>query len=84
MPYILRSYERGAELSRTADNNAPEAIEGFEQFAQAGWSPVAQGLGLTLNGVYRLDDPGGMKRKIKILAIGAGMNAITYERQGVA
>lgn len=84
MPYILKSYETGAQLS--ASNYAPQATGAFESFAQAGWGPAAQGLGLHIGDIYRLDDPmpGGVKRKIKLVAIGAGMNAITYERQGVA
>lgn len=84
MPYVLKVYETGAGISQTAD--APQATGNFEEFAQAGWNPAAPGLGLQRGGVYRLDDPGahGVKRKIKVVAIGAGLNAITYEREGVA
>jgi hypothetical protein len=84
MPYILKSYETGATLSQTTD--APQATGAFEEYAQAGWVPAAAGLGLSRGGVYRLDDPmpGGVKRKIKVVAIGAGLNAFTYVREGVA
>ncbi|WP_298818935.1 hypothetical protein [uncultured Roseibium sp.] len=84
MPYILKTYETGTTLSQTSD--APQATGGFEEYAQAGWVPAAAGLGLQRDGVYRLDDPmpGGVKRKIRIVAIGAGLNAFTYVRDGVA
>ena len=84
MPYILKTYENGTTLSQT--DEAPQATGNFEEYAQAGWVPAAAGLGLVRNGVYRLDDPmpGGVKRKIKVVAIGAGLNAFTYVREGVA
>lgn len=84
MPYTLKVYETGAQLATT--NNAPQGTGALETFAQAGWVPPAQGLGLTIGGTYRLDDPGpgGVHRKIKLLSVGAGQNAITYERQGIA
>lgn len=83
MPYVLRSYETGTQLSAT--NTAPQGTGTHERFAQAGWVPAAAGLHLTVGSVYRLDDPnGGTKRKIKLVSIGAGQNAITYDREGVA
>jgi hypothetical protein len=84
MPYTLKVYETGALLAST--NVAPQPTGAFETFAQAGWAPAAQALGLTIGGIYRMDDPGanGVKRKIKILTVGAGLNAFSYERQGVA
>lgn len=82
MPYVLKSYETGATLSQT--NDAPQATGAFEEYAQAGWAPPAQGLGLTVNTLYRMDDPSGLKRAVRLKAVGAGLNAITYVREGVA
>ncbi|WP_019645306.1 hypothetical protein [Novispirillum itersonii] len=84
MPYILRTYSNGQQLSQTGA--APQPTGNFEEFSQAGWAPVAQALNLTVNSVYRLDDPmpGGISRKIRLVAVGAGQNAITYVREGVA
>jgi len=83
MPYSLRNYQTGALIAQTAEQ--PQATGQFEQFAQAGWNPQAPVLGLAVNTVYRLDDPnGGVHRQIRLDAIGAGQNALTYTRQGVA
>ncbi|MFD1694758.1 hypothetical protein [Roseibium aestuarii] len=81
MPYDLKSYETGVLI--TSSNTAPQAQPGLDTFAQAGWNPVAQGNVVT-NGVYRLDGPDNVKRKIKVLAVGAGLNAITYQWEGLA
>jgi len=83
MPYSLKNYQTGALIAET--DAQPQATGQFEQFSQAGWNPPAQALGLAVNTVYRLDDPnGGVHRQIRLDAVGAGQNALTYTRQGVA
>ncbi|MDC0712111.1 hypothetical protein POL68_26835 [Stigmatella sp. ncwal1] len=82
MPYILKTYATGAQLSVT--NNNPQDTGNFEAFAQAGWNPAAQGLNLVVGAIYRMDGPDGVNRQIKIKSVGAGLNSITYERDGIA
>lgn len=80
MPFILRNHAAPHE-EITQTNSSPQNNEG-ELYSQAGWNPSAQDA-VVVGVKYRLDGD-GPNRAVKVTAIGAGLNAITYTREGLA